>query len=182
MSCCLLSNSSHKHVKKGFDISAINSNCRSLVLHSRVYENMPIYAVNSAQHSITTLALNSSNKALVATEGILGQKSKPSTRRLFNLTPKGVKCPKRLFKHPFEPYFFLSFAYLPKMRRAKAPCKQLNSEAIRGATLCYMSPVIAGKCSIISAKCVWNVKKKDLQKAWTTICKKRDSCDKAISG
>ena len=66
------------------------------------------------------------------------------------------------------------------MRRAKAPCKQLNSDAIRGATLCYMSPVIAGKCSIISAKCVWNVKEKDLQKAWTTICKKRDSCDKAI--
>ena len=37
-------------------------------------------------------------------------------------------------------------------RRAKVPCKQLNSEAIRGATLCYMSPVIAGQCSIISAK------------------------------
>ncbi|KAL9960800.1 hypothetical protein ACROYT_G034302 [Oculina patagonica] len=68
------------------------------------------------------------------------------------------------------------------MRRAKQPSKQLNSEAIRGAALCYMSPVVSGQCSIISAKCVWSVKEKDLSKSWTAICKKRDSCDKAISG
>ena len=68
------------------------------------------------------------------------------------------------------------------MRRAKTPSRQLNSEAIRGATLCYMSPVIAGQCSIISAKCVCNVKERDLQRSWNSICKKRDICDKAISG
>ena len=39
------------------------------------------------------------------------------------------------------------------MRRAKTPSKQLNSEAIRGATLCYMSPVIAGQCSKMCLQC-----------------------------
>ncbi|KAJ7394824.1 hypothetical protein OS493_000658 [Desmophyllum pertusum] len=71
--------------------------------------------------------------------------------------------------------------FVVKMSRAKTPCKQLNSEAIRGATLCYMSTVIAVQCSVISAKCVWNVKEKDVHKSWNSICKKQDSCDKAIS-
>ena len=68
------------------------------------------------------------------------------------------------------------------MRRAQQPSKQLNSEAIPGAALCYMSPVVAGQCSIISAKCVFNVKEKDLPKTWNQICKKRDLCDREISG
>ena len=45
-----------------------------------------------------------------------------------------------------------------------------------------MSPVITGQCSVISAKCSWNVKEKDLSKSWSLVCKKRDECDKAISG
>ncbi|XP_068757363.1 uncharacterized protein [Montipora capricornis] len=68
------------------------------------------------------------------------------------------------------------------MHRAKQPSKQLNSEAIRGAVLGYISPVVSGQCSVISAKCVWNVKEKDLSKSWRCICSKRDSCDEAISG
>ena len=48
--------------------------------------------------------------------------------------------------------------------------------------MCYMSPVITGQCSVISAKCSWNVKEKDLSKSWSLVCKKRDECDKAISG
>ena len=80
-----------------------------------------------------------------------------------------------LFKQPFHRIFVSKFA---EMRRAKKPSRQLNSEAIRGAALCYMSPVIAGQCSIISAKCVWNVKERDLQRSWNSICKKRDICDK----
>ena len=68
------------------------------------------------------------------------------------------------------------------MRQAQQPSKQLNSEAICGAALCYMSPVISGQCSIISAKCVFNVKENDLSKSWNHICKKRDLCDREISG
>lgn len=67
------------------------------------------------------------------------------------------------------------------MRRATEPCKQLNSDEIKGATLGYMSPVIAGQCSIVSAKGVWNVSEKDLPKSWNNICKKRDLCDRAVS-
>ncbi|KAJ7380914.1 hypothetical protein OS493_004499 [Desmophyllum pertusum] len=67
------------------------------------------------------------------------------------------------------------------MLQATTPCRQLNSEAIKSAALCYLTPVISGRCSIISAKCVCNVKDKVLPKAWSSICKKRDACDSAIS-
>ena len=80
---------------------------------------------------------------------------------------------------------WLHFCPVPivlRMRRAKQPSKQLNSESIRGAALCYMSPVVAGQCSIICAKCVFNVKEKDLSISWNDICKKRDLCDREISG
>lgn len=93
-----------------------------------------------------------------------------------NLTPTSWLFKQQQFCTSF------SFQILAKMRRAKQPSKQLNSEAIRGAVLCYMSPVVSGHCSIISAKCVWNVKERDLVRSWNDICKKRDLCDKAISG
>ena len=69
-----------------------------------------------------------------------------------------------------------------EMIRAKKPCRQLNSEAIKSAAICYLTPVISGRCSVISAKCVCNVKETALPKAWNAICRKRDSCDRAISG
>ena len=68
------------------------------------------------------------------------------------------------------------------MQRTRQPCRQLNSEGIKSAALCYLLPVISGRCSIISAKCIFKVKDKDLGRAWTSICSKRDSCDNAISG
>ena len=71
---------------------------------------------------------------------------------------------------------------LERMSRASQPCKQLNSEAIKGNALCYLSPVITGKCSIIRAKCVCKVKEKALKKSWDTICQTRDACDTAILG
>ena len=40
----------------------------------------------------------------------------------------------------------------------------------------------ASVSSIISAKCVFNVKEKDLSKSWNHNCKKRDLCDREISG
>ena len=83
---------------------------------------------------------------------------------------------RQLYKQPFIA------THLTKMRRATGPFKQLNSEGIKGATLGYMSPVIAGQCSIVSAKCVWNVSEKELAKSWNNICKKRDLCDRALSG
>ena len=57
-----------------------------------------------------------------------------------------------------------------------------NSEGIKSTALCYLTPVISGRCSIISAKCVCKVKDKALPKAWATVCGKRDLCNRAISG
>ena len=69
-----------------------------------------------------------------------------------------------------------------RMQRTRQPCRQLNSESIKSTALCYLMPVISGRCSIISAKCVCKVKDKALPKAWATVCGKRDLCDRAISG
>ena len=68
------------------------------------------------------------------------------------------------------------------MLQAKKPCKQLNSEAVKGNALCFMGPVVSGKRSITSAKCVCDVKGRDLKKSWDKICTTRDVCDTAISG
>ena len=67
------------------------------------------------------------------------------------------------------------------LRSTNYPCRQLNSEKIKGATLCYLSPLIVNKCSIVSAKCVCNVSD-GLQRAWDEVCKTRDACDKALQG
>ncbi|KAL9963708.1 hypothetical protein ACROYT_G027241 [Oculina patagonica] len=67
------------------------------------------------------------------------------------------------------------------MLRAKQPCRQLNSSAIKGNALCFMGPVVSGKCSVISAKCVCDVKERNLKKSWEKICATRDACDTAIS-
>jgi len=69
-----------------------------------------------------------------------------------------------------------------RMERTRQPCRQLNSESIKSTALYYLTPVISGRCSIISAKCVCKVKDKALPKAWATVCGKRDLCDRAISG
>lgn len=68
------------------------------------------------------------------------------------------------------------------MRRTRNPCRQLNSEGIKGAALCYLSPIISNKCSIISAKCVCNVRCHGLETAWLNVCRTRDTCDKALLG
>ena len=68
------------------------------------------------------------------------------------------------------------------MPRASQPCRQLNSQSIRGNALCYISPIVVGKCNIISAKCTINVKEKNLDKAWRNVILKRDACDEAVKG
>jgi len=67
-------------------------------------------------------------------------------------------------------------------RSAKNPCRQLNSETIKSAALCYLGPIISGKCSIISAKSICDVQQPELQQSWSEICPKRDKCDKALTG
>ena len=67
------------------------------------------------------------------------------------------------------------------MQRATNPCRQINSETIKGASLCYLSPVIHGKCSIIGARCIPNVEQFGLEKAWKDVCHRRDNCDKTVS-
>ena len=74
------------------------------------------------------------------------------------------------------------------MIRAKQSCRQLNSEAIKDNALCFLSPVISGKCSIITAKCVCNPKEKALKKSFSVIvfsdrCKKiRRDCHSFFLG
>ena len=68
------------------------------------------------------------------------------------------------------------------MNRTRYPCRQLNSQAIRSVALCYISPIISGKCSIIRAQCICKVNEEGLQTAWADVCSKRETCDKAISG
>ncbi|KAJ7375143.1 hypothetical protein OS493_001881 [Desmophyllum pertusum] len=50
-----------------------------------------------------------------------------------------------------------------------------------GNALCFMGPVVAGKCSIISTKCLY-VKEKALRKSWDSICRTCDACDQVIAG
>ena len=69
-----------------------------------------------------------------------------------------------------------------KMQRARYPCRQLNSRTIKSAALCYLSPVVLGKCSIISAKCACKVQEEGFEKAWNGVCRTRDACDKALRG
>ena len=69
-----------------------------------------------------------------------------------------------------------------KMRRARYPCRQLNSKTIKSAALCYLSPVFLGKCSVISAKCVCDVQEEGFENAWNNVCRNKDACDRALHG
>ena len=66
-------------------------------------------------------------------------------------------------------------------RRAHFPCCQLNSEKIKGAALCYLSPIAVDKCSVVTCKCTRNMDE-SLQKAWNEVCRMQDACDKALQG
>ncbi|KAL9954645.1 hypothetical protein ACROYT_G042210 [Oculina patagonica] len=66
--------------------------------------------------------------------------------------------------------------------RTRLPCRQLNSQAIKSSVLCYISPIVAGKCSIVSAKCVCKITEEGFQRAWKNVCKIRELCDEAIFG
>ena len=54
--------------------------------------------------------------------------------------------------------------YERRMQRTRQVCRQLNSEGIKSTALCYLTPVIGGRCSIITAKCVCKVKDKPRQR------------------
>ena len=69
-----------------------------------------------------------------------------------------------------------------KMRRARYPCRQLNSKTIRSAALGYLSPVFLGKCSVISAKCVCKIDEDGFENAWKNVCRTRDACDRKLKG
>ena len=68
------------------------------------------------------------------------------------------------------------------MTSTRLPCRQLNSQAIKSSALCYISPIVAGKCSIVSAKCICKVTEEGFQRAWNNVCKTRELCDEAIFG
>ena len=65
-------------------------------------------------------------------------------------------------------------------RSARNPARQLNSKAIKDAASCYFSPIIRNRLSVVTAKCVWRVQRKDLTEAWKLVCKKREECDRAL--
>ena len=85
-----------------------------------------------------------------------------------------------IFKLETSCRFFHNQRSTEEMLRARRPCRQLNSEAMNRAAICYLAPVIIGSCSVVTAKCVCNVKEKALPKALNAICRKRDSCDRGI--
>lgn len=82
----------------------------------------------------------------------------------------------------YKGHLMQAISHHSRIQKASNPCRQLNSEAIKGAALCYLSPIIRGKCSIISARCIANVKQLGLEKAWKDVCCVRHNCDKAVSG
>ena len=65
-------------------------------------------------------------------------------------------------------------------RSARNPARQLNSKAIKDAASCFLSPIIRGRLSVVTASCVWRVERKDLTEAWKLVCKKREECDRAL--
>ena len=94
----------------------------------------------------------------------------------YNYSRELLKC--SLYKSKTRFGLTLSF----KMQRARYPCRQLNSRMIKSAALCYLSPVVLGKCSIISAKCACKVQEEGFENAWNGVCRTRDACDKALQG
>ena len=64
-------------------------------------------------------------------------------------------------------------------RRANFPCRQLNSENIKGAALWYLSQIVVDKCSVVSCKCTCNIDE-GLQRGWNEVCRTREACDKAL--
>ena len=73
------------------------------------------------------------------------------------------------------------FRFTMSERRANFPCRQLNSENIKGAALCYLSQKVVDKCSAVSCKCRCNIDE-GRQRGWNEVCRTRDACDKALQG
>ena len=69
-----------------------------------------------------------------------------------------------------------------KLQRACHPCRQLNSRKIKSVALCYLSPIVLGKCSSISAKCACKVQEEGFENLWNGMCRTRDAFDKALQG
>ena len=78
-------------------------------------------------------------------------------------------------------WWYISLRFTMSERRANFPCRQLNSEKIKGAALCYLSPIVVDKCSVVTCKCTRNMDE-SLQKAWNEVCRTQDACDKALQG
>ena len=65
--------------------------------------------------------------------------------------------------------------------KATQPARQLGSTKIKNAALCYLSPIVVGKCSIIHAIAYADIGE-GLEHAWRNVCRTGDICDNAISG
>ena len=85
------------------------------------------------------------------------------------------------YKSVLRCWWYISLRFTMSERRANFPCRQLNSEKIKGAALCYLSPIVVDKCSVVTCKCTCNMDE-GLQKAWNEVCRTRDACDKALQG
>ena len=77
--------------------------------------------------------------------------------------------------------WYISLCFTMSERRANFPRRQLNSEKIKGAALCYLSPIVVDKCSVVTCKCKCNMDE-GLQKAWNEVCRTRDVYNKALQG
>ena len=73
------------------------------------------------------------------------------------------------------------FRFTMSKRRTNFPRRQLNSENIKGAALCFLSPIVVDKCSVASCNRRCNIDE-GLQRGWNEVCRTRDACDKALQG
>ena len=73
------------------------------------------------------------------------------------------------------------FRFTMSKRRTNFPRRQLNSENIKGAALCFLRPIVVDKCSVASFNRRCNIDE-GLQRGWNEVCRTRDACDKALQG
>ena len=74
------------------------------------------------------------------------------------------------YKSVLRWWWYISLRFTMSERRANFPCRQLNSEKIKGAALCYLSPIVVDKCSVVTCKCTCNMDE-GLQKVWSEVCR-----------
>ena len=101
--------------------------------------------------------------------------------------------PDHNFRSPFFPPFYLvnipiaaelnepALHLLVSSADTCVPARVEDFSPWNTSVLCYVSPIVVDKCSVVTCKCTCNMDE-GLQKAWNEVCRTRDACDKALQG